>query len=1111
MIPKISRWFRNLGLTLGAVTALAGSAGAAPYPKDGQPTHWQQPDGTGLALRVFGDELYGRTTTEDGYTVLFNESEQAYYYAVQDEAKALVPSKAVAGKSAPPAVAKNLKESTASIQATRAANTQKYVPERTRSLRELNPAAAPVIGSKVGLAILVQFPDKVFPTTKAKIERFCNEVGYNDDGNTGSIRDYYSDQSMGQLIHTQLVSTVVTLPNPRNYYNFSNYPTNTLLRDSGEAGRLLLQDSVAKLKTDGFDFSTLSKNSLNQVIATSLLFAGQDSGVWSKGLWPHSYYAATAIDVGTTSNPLKVYRYQCTNVETAAPTIGTISHELGHLLLGYPDLYDTDASDGDSEGVGEHCLMGSGNYLNNQKTPSPIDLYLKSFSGWATITDITPDQLLDTTLPSTGNVGYRIKNPAKPAEYFLIENRGAGDKWATYSDDKGLAIWHIDESVTTDNQRQQMTPTQHYEVSLEQADGAFDLENGNNRGDTGDLFDNTTDAFDDYTNPNAQWWSGLDSGISIKALTAPGATIGVRFGATPGAVTLGVTPGVLKVAPAGGAQTVLVNGSSTWTWSGAPSWITTTEEVSQSGRQSFEYTVAPNTGVNNRIAVLTFTSGSITRTHTVTQLGITLDDHGNTKEKATLVQMASTTEGAIETAGDVDFFRIDVNSRGILTLKSTGGSDMVGTLYNSSGTEITHDDDTIGVNFSIQYTVGGPGTYYLKAGNYYSTQTGTYQIVSTFAASADLSIAPAQSLVAKTGANGSFNVVSTGRWGWTSNVSWITINEASPQTGNQVFSYSVSANTGPRRTGVITLSGTGTATYTITQEGIDYPDLMDPALRTKVSPAKIFSGSQVKIEADVKNAGLVPSGPFVVRYYLSKNDVITGTDTLIGQKSFTGLAAGETAAIDTILGLPALDANRPYYFGWIYDAGAQVTEGDETNNITAVLTGSTTADYALTVAPATQAMPAAAGNTTVTVSSNSQWAWSSNAAWLTSFAAAAQFENQSLTYFVSENTGATPRTGTLTFSTSGITRTVVITQAAKPIPLVVTTFQKNGDNVALGFQSEVGKSYRVMTSTTLQAGSWTVVPGHSGIAGTGSPISRSMTGMGIPAADGKRFFRIEQE
>ena len=54
---------------------------SAPYPKEGLQTKWTQPDGTVLQLRVFGDEFYARTETEDGRTVVFNEADQTYHFA----------------------------------------------------------------------------------------------------------------------------------------------------------------------------------------------------------------------------------------------------------------------------------------------------------------------------------------------------------------------------------------------------------------------------------------------------------------------------------------------------------------------------------------------------------------------------------------------------------------------------------------------------------------------------------------------------------------------------------------------------------------------------------------------------------------------------------------------------------------------------------------------------------------------------------------------------------------------------------------------------------------------------------------------------------------------
>ena len=73
--------------------------------------------------------------------------------------------------------------------------------------------------------------------------------------------------------------------------------------------------------------------------------------------------------------------------------------------------------------------------------------------------------------------------------------------------DEGLIIWHVDANGSNDNQ--EMTPTSHYMVSVEQADNKFDLENNIGLGGPDDLFhDGINNAFSDSTSPDANWWNG---------------------------------------------------------------------------------------------------------------------------------------------------------------------------------------------------------------------------------------------------------------------------------------------------------------------------------------------------------------------------------------------------------------------------------------------------------------------------------------------------------------------------------------------------------------------------------------------------------------------------
>ena len=101
---------------------------------------------------------------------------------------------------------------------------------------------------------------------------------------------------------------------------------------------------------------------------------------------------------------------------------------------------------------------------------------------------------------------------------------------------KGLAIWHVDEDG--DNSHEQMTSGSHYELSLEQADGLFQLERQRNQiGDAGDLFAGADARFADTTVPDSKWWNGTSSNLTIEQISTAGAVDHVPLPALGDAVT----------------------------------------------------------------------------------------------------------------------------------------------------------------------------------------------------------------------------------------------------------------------------------------------------------------------------------------------------------------------------------------------------------------------------------------------------------------------------------------------------------------------------------------------------------------------------------------------
>ncbi|MBK7658591.1 MAG: trypsin-like peptidase domain-containing protein [Betaproteobacteria bacterium] len=117
------------------------------------------------------------------------------------------------------------------------------------------------------------------------------------------------------------------------------------------------------------------------------------------------------------------------------------------------------------------------------------------------------------------------------------------------------------------------------------------------------------------------------------------------------------------------------------------------------------------------------------------------DDHGNRPSEATFVTLGappSSVSGRIDYAGDVDVFRVIVPAKGVLVVRSSGGTDTVGLLLDRDGAGLEHNDDaqTSSVDFGLTSSVTA-GTYYLAVSRWESGGTGPYQLRLEFQAIGD--------------------------------------------------------------------------------------------------------------------------------------------------------------------------------------------------------------------------------------------------------------------------------------------------------------------------------------------------------------------------------------
>ena len=489
---------------------------------DGQVFTFTQPDGTTIQLRGWGDQYYAVFETLDGYTVTKNPATGYWEVArLAPDGNALEPAPTAGARleGARAGVPKGLRvrresamaaarESALRASGRRCEQRRRERREQQRAIRAMAAAGGPMlappqrqtVGTFVGLCLLIDFSDAPATISREEVDRFCNQTGYNGFGNHGSVSDFFLENSLGRCRYTNIVVPYYRALHPKTYYTDRTIPQPRRAYE-------LMNEAIAFHKAQGFDFSPLTVDSQGFVYAMNVYYAGPVTNNWAEGLWPHSHHLGTAVQL---RSGMKAYDYQFTAMGSELG-LGTFCHENGHMLCDYPDLYDYGY---ESSGVGGYCLMCAGNNVS-ERNPIPISAYLKRLSGWAgNVTTITHGA---TITLEAGTNDFAIYSRGG-REYFLIENRRRTGRDASLPDE-GLAIWHVDEEG--DNSHEQMTSGSHYELSLEQADGLFQLERQRNQiGDAGDLFAGPLARFGDSTLPDSKWWNGTSSNLRIEEVSA---------------------------------------------------------------------------------------------------------------------------------------------------------------------------------------------------------------------------------------------------------------------------------------------------------------------------------------------------------------------------------------------------------------------------------------------------------------------------------------------------------------------------------------------------------------------------------------------------------------
>jgi immune inhibitor A len=381
---------------------------------------------------------------------------------------------------------------------------------------------APLQGVVRVIVVLVDFSDNQMTRSAQHFRDLFFSTGVLPHG---SVKEYYTEVTHGLVELRGDVVGPYRMPQTNAWYANGNFGINKQQIPGGTTrARDMAHDAAVAADAD-VNFQPYDNDGNGYVDAFIIVHAGTggEASLNPNDLWSHKWTLYSQYPTDTT----KIFAY-LTIPEDAK--IGVCCHELGHLLFGFPDLYDTDDS---SAGLGNWCLMASGNWTGGGDVPAHPSAWCKIQQGWASVTNVTTSGSVTIPDVKTGHDVLRVwKDGAAGPEYFLVENRQRMGFDAALPGD-GLLIWHVDESQP-DN-----TNENHYKVGLVQADGKRNLELKQGRGDAGDPYPGSANnkAFSPTSSPSSNGYSGQSSCVSVTAISASAATmsanITVRCGKGP--------------------------------------------------------------------------------------------------------------------------------------------------------------------------------------------------------------------------------------------------------------------------------------------------------------------------------------------------------------------------------------------------------------------------------------------------------------------------------------------------------------------------------------------------------------------------------------------------
>jgi M6 family metalloprotease-like protein len=421
-----------------------------------------QPDGSTIRIHKIGDEHIHFTLTDDDCIIIPNNNGD-YVFACIDENQNLVPTDILASdienrSEAAVAVAQKISDIDLDKYAAAHLKQLSFNPSNDFNAQNSNKKASSTTalpqngvglyskkfkttGKVNALIILVEYSDISFTVDDPQTyyNNFFNAEGFNTDGNSGSVRDYFFDNSFEQFEPQFKVYGPVKLSHKREYYGAND-------SDGNDKYPYLMVKEACSMLDDEIDFSQFDVDNDDIIDNVYIIYAGvgEASSNVTNSIWPHQDDVRD-YDIVAYYDGKQLADYGCCNewdaLDDHVDGIGTVVHEFSHVL-GLPDIYATINSYGMTKlAPGAWSVIASGNYNNDSHTPVGYSMFERNALNWSYPRLLGDAEVVTLNDLASSNEGALIQT-SDDNEFFLLENRQQSG-WDAYLPGHGMMVWRI--------------------------------------------------------------------------------------------------------------------------------------------------------------------------------------------------------------------------------------------------------------------------------------------------------------------------------------------------------------------------------------------------------------------------------------------------------------------------------------------------------------------------------------------------------------------------------------------------------------------------------------------------------------------------------------------